>query len=169
MMERRSLYVRRKHPRTSYAKLSSSLTQLFFFYKDFEEMIGMMIRRKGIEILSLRLLNSTQLIIGADDHGCQLKEKSCFLLGIPIEICWYGKLEADRINWTSTSLRLGWKRFGKTFLNPKAAEKLRKDPWMVRLPKEDYPIWDGSGDVVVLDRLGSGSLVFCRDECLKPI
>ncbi|GKY96301.1 hypothetical protein MPSEU_000589800 [Mayamaea pseudoterrestris] len=148
--------------------IKGAYTFCFRDYVNFEEMLGMMIRRKGIEIMLLQLLESGKLVIDPD-QGCTMKEKSNFLLGVPLEICWYGKLATDRINWTRTSMRLGWRRFGKTFQNPKAAEKLRVDPWVLRLPKEDYPLWDGSGDVVVIERLGSGNLVFCRDECLTPI
>jgi hypothetical protein len=140
----------------------------FLSHKDFEELLGMMVRRKGMEILLLKFLESGKLVVD-DEQDCLLTESARFLHFIPFIISWYGKLGSDRIKWTSTSMRLGWKRFGKTFLNPPAAEKLRVDPWVVRLPKEDYPVWEGSGDVVVLDRLGSGSLVFCRDECLKQL
>ena len=138
------------------------------FASDFEELHGMMIRRKGMELLLFRSFENDKFIVD-EEHQCQMTASGMLLLFIPLAISWHGTLEPNRINWTSTSLRLGWKLFGKTFLNPTEAEKLRQNPWVVRLPKEDYPLWEGSGDVVVFDRINSGSLVFCRDACLKPV
>ncbi|GKY98562.1 hypothetical protein MPSEU_000813000 [Mayamaea pseudoterrestris] len=147
--------------------INGAYTFCFRDYVNFEEMLGMMIRRKGIEVLLLRLLESGKLVI--DDEDCTMKEKSTFLLVIPLEVCWHGKLSADRIDWSRSSMRIGWEKFGSTIQNPGVAEKLRVDPWVVKLPKESYPLWDGSGDVLVIDRLGSGGLVFCRDKCLTPL
>jgi hypothetical protein len=126
----------------------------------------MMVVRKGTENLLLRPAGGAKLKV--DENGsCTLNERSYLFFFIPFLITWEGRLGKDRIDWTTSSCRLGWKRFGKLFNKPPQAEALRKDPWVLRLPKEDAPLWAGSGDVVVLDRLGIGSLVFCRDACLK--
>jgi hypothetical protein len=129
-------------------------------------MLGMMIDRKGAENLLMRPSCSGKLTV--DENGdCSMKEFGRIFFVIPFQINWKGTLGKDRIDWTTSLCRLGWKRFGKLFNKPSVAEKLRKVPWVLRLPKEDYPLWAGSGDVVVMDRPGIGSLVFCRDECLK--
>jgi hypothetical protein len=169
------------------------LSFLLQYRVDHEEVLGMMVRRRGIEQLLVKPTQSGHLIVSDSDNdddsttttsskqqqqqqSCILREYGRFLLWIPIQIDWYGHVNAANscIDWTSSSFRVGWKRLGKTFSKPKVAEKLRKDPWQIRLPKEDYSptttattnLWAGSGQVLVLHRVGSGCLVYGRNEIL---
>ena len=58
---------------------------------------------------------------------------------------------------------LGWSRFGKHEDRPPEAEKLRQQPWSIKLPKGA-----SSDDILCLDRRGKGQLVFARESSLAP-
>merc|ERR1712113_329106 len=102
-------------------------------------------KRGGIENFLFKIGPSGLLEINHDSKSCSLTEKSKMLRFIPITIRWEGTLNDDEgsISWDTTSMTLGWKRFSKYFDKPPAAEKLRKDPWRISVPKGD-----SSGDIL---------------------
>jgi hypothetical protein len=70
-------------------------------------------------------------------------------------------------------MNMGFKRFlgQKCIDRPPAAEKLRKNPWHIKVPDEDNNGDDESsyGDILCFLREGTGHLVFGKDECLQQI
>ena len=85
-----------------------------------------------------------------------------------------GRLE---IVWDTTRLLFGWtrwKRLHKEFIRPAPAEALRKDPWTVHLPptrkdkvtnaNTDKHSHLPGGGILVLHRVGKGTLVYARDD-----
>ena len=131
-------------------------------YVNFEELMGMMWKRFGIERFLYKCTRTGILSIDQDSKKCIQSEQNKLFGTIPLGIEWEGKLEEGTIHWTSTSMRLGWKWFGKTFPNPAPAEKLRKDPWHISIPKEK-----SVGDILCFDRESVGKLVFAKDQCLS--
>lgn len=130
-------------------------------YVNHEELMGMMWKRYGIEGFLFKPSRAGVVEIGKDSK-CTLTERSRMFRFIPICIEWKGELKEGSIDWTSTSLTMGWKKFGKFFDKPAAAEKLRKDPWRISVPEDD-----SSGDILCFDRESVGNLVFAKDECLS--
>lgn len=59
-------------------------------------------------------------------------------------------------------MNLRWKRFGKVFEKTAPAEKLRKDPWHISVPKDDFV-----SDILCFDRESVGKLSFSKDNCLS--
>ncbi len=131
-------------------------------YVNFEELMGMMWKRFGIEGFLYKSTRTGILTINQDSKKCIQSEQNKLFGTIPLGIEWEGKLEEGTIHWISTSMTLGWKRFGKTFPNPAPAEKLRKDPWHISVPKED-----SFGDILCFDRESVGKLVFAKDKYLS--
>jgi len=129
-------------------------------YVNHEELMGMMWSRGGIESFLFKPSRADVITVDKDSK-CVLSAKSKLLRVVPISITWEGKLESGTINWYSTSLTLGWESFGKYFDKPPAAEKLRKDPWHVAIPKDD-----STGEILCFDREGKGHLVFAQEKCL---
>mmetsp|Transcript_32014 Transcript_32014/g.77905 ORF Transcript_32014/g.77905 Transcript_32014/m.77905 type:complete len:473 (+) Transcript_32014:3054-4472(+) len=135
-----------------------------------------------------------------DDHNnsSSNSERLCSLNGnglifgcIPIHTRWDGRIVepsvsktddynissssssdlAVSIEWDRTKMRMGWKRFGTTIDRPAVAEKLRVDPWRIKLPSDDDDDDDSdnnaSGDILCFLREGKGHLIFARDHCLS--
>lgn len=130
-----------------------------FIYRNYvnhEEMTAMLCRRWTMASLLLRLGGAGLLQID-EDKSCILLE-SCKVFGfLPMAIEWQGKLVGSEIEWTSTSCQLGWKRLGKVFDKPAAAEKLRQENWKICLDADD-----NDAGVCVTYRKGIGSLVYAR-------
>jgi hypothetical protein len=144
-------------------------TFCFRDYPDHEEMMAIMCWRWGMERLLLRIRWCGEFSVDSAKK-CRLNEWFAVLGVLPLKIEWQGEIRdydnttttsPPAIHWTTTSIRLGWKRFGKTFDKPPTAEKLRKEPWEIYLPV------NGNGDIVVLRRLGKGKIVYAREECMK--
>ena len=130
-------------------------------YVNHEELMGMMWKRGGIEGFLFKPSRSDVATI--DNKGkCVLSAQSKLFRFIPISISWEGKLENGTIHWYTSSLTLGWEGFGKIFDKPAAAEKLRKDPWHISVPKDD-----STGDILCFDREGKGHLVFAKETCFS--
>ena len=124
---------------------------------------------------------------------CSLNEKGLMFGFIPTRIRWDGQITKSHlsdydntttntssssnskdlvasIEWDRTEMRIGWKRFGTTIDRPTVAEKLRVDPWRIKLPSDDGDdVSDNfsSGDILCLLREGKGHLIFARDHCLS--
>merc|ERR1739838_259909 len=126
------------------------------------ELMGMMWKRYGISGFLFKPSRADVLDIENESKRCTLTAKSKLFRIIPICIVWEGSLEEGSINWTSTSLTMGWESFGKFFDKPAAAEKLRKDPWHILLPKDN-----SAGDILCFNREGTGHLVFAKEKCLS--
>ena len=141
--------------------VEGSYTFCFRDYVNHEELMGMMWKRYGIEGFLFKPSRADKLTIDKDSK-CTLFAKSKMFRFIPISIEWEGELKEGAIDWTSTSLTMGWKKFGKFFDKPAAAEKLRKDPWVISVPKDD-----STGDILCFDRVSVGNLVFAKDGCLS--
>ncbi len=138
--------------------------QFSFCYRDYvnhEELMGMMWKRGGIEGFLFKPSCADVLTVDKDNK-CTLKASSKLFRLIPISITWEGKLEEGVINWTTTSMVMGWESFGKFFDKPAAAEKLRKDPWLISTLKDD-----STRDILCFDRQDKGNLVFAKPECLR--
>ena len=137
--------------------------QFSFCYRDYvnhEELMGMMWKRGGIEGFLFKPSCADVLTVDKENK-CTLKASSKLFRLIPISITWEGKVEEGAINWTTTSMIMGWESFGKLFDKPAAAEKLRKDPWVISTLKDD-----SARDILCFDRQGKGNLVFAKPECL---
>lgn len=130
-------------------------------YVNHEELMGMMWKRGGIESFLFKPSRAGELVVGKD-LKCVLTERSKLFYIIPICITWEGTLKDGSIHWDTTSLMLGWENFGKLFDKPPAAERLRKDPWHISVPKND-----STGDILCFEREGKGHLVFAREACLS--
>ena len=141
------------------AKVEGSFSFCYRDYVNHEELMGMMWTRGGIEGFLFKPSCADVLTVDKDAK-CTLKASSKLFRIIPISITWEGKLEEGTINWTTTSLTMGWESFGKFFDKPAAAEKLRKDPWIISTLKDER-------DILCFDREGKGNLVFARPECLN--
>lgn len=131
-------------------------------YVNHEELMGMMWKRYGIEAFLFKPSRADVLTVDKDSKKCLLTAQSKLFRIIPICIKWEGNLKEGTIHWHSTSLTMGWESFGKFFDKPAAAEKLRKDPWHVSIPKDD-----STGEILCFDREGKGHLVFAKEECLS--
>eukprot|EP00545_Synedropsis_sp_CCMP1620_P001054 CAMPEP_0119003740 /NCGR_PEP_ID=MMETSP1176-20130426/740_1 /TAXON_ID=265551 /ORGANISM="Synedropsis recta cf, Strain CCMP1620" /LENGTH=294 /DNA_ID=CAMNT_0006955365 /DNA_START=113 /DNA_END=997 /DNA_ORIENTATION=+ len=146
-------------------KISGKYEFYFRDYWNFEEAFSLEVMRGSIQALKLRgqRKRPTELIIDEKTGNCTMTDYYVFNGVIPMYIRWKGSLERDTITWTHTMLHKGWKRWwGTTVDRPPMAEKFRQQPWIVRLPADD----DSSGDLIVLERTGSGRLVFARDTVL---
>jgi hypothetical protein len=146
-----------------------------FCYRDYvnhEEMLGMMGKRWGMERFLFHPARAGELIVGDDGITCSLTEKAKMFGFLPVSIKWEGSIQQDgTIVWETTSMKMGFKRFGqKYFDRPPAAEKLRADPWQIKVVLGDED-GDGSessyGDILCFLREGKGHLVFAKDECLQ--
>jgi len=148
-------------------KDAMNLEGMYFFchrdYVNYEELMGMMCKRGGIEAFFFKPSRADELLVDKDSQECVLLSSSKLFRFIPISIEWKGKLEkGTTIHWYTTSLMMGWESFGKFFDKPPAAEKLRKDPWHVYVPKDD-----STGDILCLKKEGKGHLVFAKEKCLS--
>lgn len=141
--------------------IEGSFTFCFRDYVNHEELMGMMWTRGGIEGFLFKPSRADQVVIDKDSN-CVLSASSKLFRIIPISITWKGKLEEGTINWYTTSLTMGWESFGKFFDKPAAAERLRKDPWHISIPKDD-----STYDILCFNREGKGHLVFAKEECLS--
>jgi hypothetical protein len=128
-------------------------------YVNYEELNILLGQRWCIERFLLRTTRSGQVFV--DKNECKLYEQGCVLGFIPFKVEWLGSIEGDQINWTNTSVRLGFGKVGKTMANP-LAEKLRQQPWIMYVPEDDP-----SGDVAVFHRVGVGRLVYARESRMK--
>ncbi len=128
----------------------------------------MLVQRKAWELLLIQPCGNGMLTIcNSKDNGqlpCYTKESGYTFLFIPYAIEWSGHFSPrdHTIHWTNSSIRIGWKSFGKTFLKLKNAEKRRKDPWVVYYPQGD----ESHGEILILHRKGSGKLVYAKKETL---
>jgi hypothetical protein len=147
---------------TNAAPIEGTYAFCFRDYVNYEEMAALMIKRWGIDIILLNPKRCDQLVIDINKQ-CKLDAAGTAFGFLPTSITWEGVVADNAIQWTTTSARVGWKRFGKTFDRPPAAEKLRTDPWNIYFPPEEQE----NGDIVVFHRLGKGKLVFARDGCLN--
>ena len=125
-------------------------------YWNFEEAMGMELSYGSIRMLKLRRKGHSQLNIDVEGN-CTLTEGFYFNGFIPMYITWEGRLSHDTITWTHTMIRKGWSRIGTTIDSPPIAERLRQQPWYIRMPSND-----DSGDLLVLERKDIGRLVFAR-------
>jgi len=124
-------------------------------YVNFEEFSSILANLKGVEWFLLRSGSIAKLSV--EDGECKLVEKLIMFGILPLIITWEGNLVYNSIKWSTSSLRIGWARFGKTIDRPPAAEKLRADPWDVYFPKDEE---SSGGDIVVFHRVGEGKLVY---------
>lgn len=139
-------------------------------YVNHEELMAMLGRRWCIDRLLLKATRTGRLIAPSSSDSSKpivLRERGLMLGFVPVQIDWEGHVETNEQNnavllWDTTSLQLGWKRWGKLYEKPKLAEELRNDPWEIYVPPGDT-----TGDVLVFHRLQSGKLVYARDDCLK--
>ena len=129
-------------------------------YVTHEELFGMLASRSCVEKTLFYPLQIGRLTV-TSNGDCKLHERSLVFGFVPLQIFWYGKLNHQTaIAWETTSLRLGWNRFGKTFDKPAASERLRQDKWFVR-----YPLgYEKNGDFIVLHRENRGCLVYSRKK-----
>ena len=132
-----------------------------FAFRDYvnsEELSQMMTRRGGLTGALLRSTADSLLSIG-EGGECTLVDTFRLLAFVPVRIQWEGELsaEADRIDWTYTHAMLGWRRLGRSVERPAAAERLRQNPWLVKMHS------DVSG-VLVLENSGVGRLVFTEEK-----
>jgi hypothetical protein len=151
-----------------------------FCYRDYvnhEEVLAMLCRRWSVERALFRPAEATEFLIEGVTGKCKLKERGLMFGFIPVAITWYGQLVTDKenikcaaIHWDSTELKLGWtknkffKYLGTTVDRPAAAEKLRVDPWNIKLnPK------DSNGDIICFMREGKGHLIFAKHKCLNQV
>jgi hypothetical protein len=159
-------------------------TFCFRDYVNWEELNAILSRRWGLERLLLRARRCGHLSVDSVKK-CRLTEWFAVLGVVPLQIEWDGEIRHDppadaststnpsAIHWTSTRLRLGWKNrwLGKTIANPPVAEKLRQEPWALYVPVANgNGEFNGNSDdmnIVVLHRLGSGNIVYAREECMK--
>jgi hypothetical protein len=130
-------------------------------YWNFEEAASLEVMHGSIRALKLRgqRKRPTELII-EEDGNCTMTDYYVIKGVIPLFIQWKGTLLDATISWTHTKLQKGWKHgwWGITLDRPPMAEMLRKQPWTVSLP-----IDDDSGELLVLERTGSGRLVFAKE------
>mmetsp|Transcript_5121 Transcript_5121/g.14546 ORF Transcript_5121/g.14546 Transcript_5121/m.14546 type:complete len:116 (-) Transcript_5121:34-381(-) len=92
---------------------------------------------------------------GAD--GFVLEERLKLLRILPLVIQWRGSATGDTINWTGSSIRVGWRWLNKTKENPaKAVEKMQY-PWRIRHAP-------GSDRVLFFHCEGIGNLVYVRED-----
>jgi hypothetical protein len=132
-------------------------------YCNFEEDWGIMCDRGGIE--NAILLPGSGICRIKEDGRCELLEQSKLLGFIPISITWYGSVvDVGKIVWDSSALRLGWKIFGKLFVNPAAAESHRANPWKIlSLPSSSS---GDASELVVFEREGKGRLLGVKEIML---
>jgi hypothetical protein len=142
---------------------------LFRDYANFEEKRGMLARRASLEWFWGRRRRYGKLTVLDSDakdgsKTCVLTEELLRYGVYPLVIEWIGTLRPsdDTIRWESSTFRVGWKRWGKTHVNPAPAERLRKDPWIVYIPRDESGT---AGDIVILRRVGSGRLVYAKPAC----
>jgi len=133
-------------------------------YWNFEEANG--VERASGSVSRLKFRSSkthpTDELMVHENGNCALTAHFFIHGVVPLSIQWEGKVNKDTITWSRSMIRKGWKRLGKTIDRPPVAEKLRQQPWVVRMPSQD-----DSGDVLVLERKGIGRLAFARD-CVFP-
>ena len=100
-----------------------------------EEFFGMLACRSCLEKILFFPQQVGQITVN-NDGSCTLDERSLLFGFVPLQILWHGRISHQgAIVWQSSSVRLGWRNFGKTFDKPPAAERLRQDKWYVRYPK----------------------------------
>lgn len=147
-----------------------------FCFRDYvnnEELMFLQCQRWSIELLLLRPTRQTGQLIVQNDGASILRETGIVFGVLPICIEWKGRLvhgrvdnnmpdsDVVKIDWETTLVRLGWHGlWAKTIHRPEAAEKLRKDPWVLHLPPDNT----ARGDVVVFHREGVGKLAYARDD-----
>jgi hypothetical protein len=130
------------------------------------------------------------------EQTCSLRERGVMLGFLPVSITWEGRVttvstsqsdigdsddagcsssetSAIAIEWDTTQLRMGWKMIGTTIDRPPAAEKLRVDPWQIKLPPAASASTssprsddDTASDIICFMREGKGHLIFSREHCL---
>lgn len=143
-------------------KISGKYSYSFRDYWNFEECCSLEAMRGSINILKLRGQRNrpTELIIDEGTGACTLTDYYVYKAVIPMYIQWKGTLRNGTITWNHTMLHKGWKRWlwGRTVDRPPMSEKFRQQPWIVSLPTDDT-----TGDLIVLNRVGIGRLLFARD------
>lgn len=133
-------------------------------YWNFEEAASLALMRGSIRALKLREQRKrpTQLVI-EEDGNCTMTDYYVINGVIPLWIEWKGYLHDNTITWTRTKLQKGWKRgWGTTLDRPAISERMRKQPWIVSVPVDD-----DSGELLILERAGSGRLVFAKDAVFR--
>jgi len=141
-------------------KIKGSYSFCYRDYVNHEELMGMMWKRGGIEAFLFKPARAGVITVD-EDSKCVLTERSKLFYFIPICITWEGILKNCAIEWTTTSMMLGWERFGKVFDKPAVAERLRKAHWHILIPEDD-----STGDILCFGREGKGHLVFAKEACL---
>jgi hypothetical protein len=175
-------------------KMDGSYRFCYRDYVNHEEILAMMCRRWTMERLLFRPQYATELCFSDQTKECILKERGKLFGVIPVSIDWTGRVVitkadtaatkvdgvapqgATAVHWDTTRLKMGWtvsskrlrflnKVLGTTIDRPPAAEKLRVDPWYIKLAPDDY----AHGDILCFMREGKGHLIFAKEECLKQI
>ncbi|KAJ1457600.1 hypothetical protein M885DRAFT_496621 [Pelagophyceae sp. CCMP2097] len=149
--------VLRRAASSSAAPSTLPLASYHFVFRDYvnaEELSSMMQCRGSALLLLFRLAEDTELTV--HESGCSLQDTFLLFGLLPIRIRWEGVERNGQIDWTSTSARIGWRRCGKTVLSPKAAEKLRHEPWRFQMAN--------GGRNIIFERVGVGNLVFAADD-----
>lgn len=149
-----------------------------FAFRDYvnaEERLAMLSSRLALTWLLLRQPAPTKLEVRADGR-CVIKDRMVTLGVVPLACEWRGTLDGHRIDWTTTSARVGWRWLGRTIDRPAKAEELRAAPWLVRRAVEASVEAAGTGEITSeaagearagrglrplrFNRLGEGCLVF---------
>lgn len=144
----------------NHPKIEGSYSFCYRDYVNHEELMGMMWKRGGIEAFLFKPARAGVITVDKDSK-CVLTERSKLFYFIPIFITWEGLLKDGAIEWNTTSMMLGWEKFGKIFDKPSVAERLRKANWNILIPKDD-----STGDILCFEREGKGHLVFAKEGCL---
>jgi len=132
-------------------------------YVNFEELLGMVSKRFGVERFLYHGTQAGILNIHKETSYCTFTERPKLFTFIPLKIQWQGNVIGDKIVWNSSSMDIGWKN---TFLHkfidrPAAAERLRQANWSVKFSNDC-----ANGDIVCCYREGVGHMVLAREECL---
>jgi hypothetical protein len=116
-------------------------------YCNQEEEWGIMCNRWGIENL-LMMPVSVGAVRVEKSGKCTLVDRGLLFGCVPIVIHWYGHyIVVDGvIEWTSSTMQLGWKRFERPSAD---VEKMKN--WKVLVPPGDK-----TGDIIVFERQGKG-------------
>jgi hypothetical protein len=105
-------------------KISGTYWYAFRDYWNFEEAGALEIRWGSMKLLKLRSQRGrpSRLVVN-DNRACTLTDFYVINGIVPMYIQWEGELNDETITWTRTSIRKGWKQWGKTIDRPPLAEK----------------------------------------------
>lgn len=128
-------------------------------YYNFEETHDLAVARGSIKMLHVRRHRVGELTID-EDGSCSHIERYWLYGLVPFSTNREGHLQGNVITWTRSFWYKGWPFLGKLIDRPPISEKMRKEPWIVRVPLDEQ----NKDDILVLERQDHGRLVYVKES-----